>query len=39
MEATEGTASLTAEDDRIGQFLVARGGPFYTLQRRLGLLR
>ena len=39
MEATEGTASLTAEEDRIGQFLVARGGPFYTLQLQLGLLR
>lgn len=39
MEATEGTESLTAEDARIGQFLVARGGPFYTLQRQLGLLR
>jgi hypothetical protein len=39
MEATKGTASLTAEEERIGEFLVARGGPFYTLQRQLGLLR
>ena len=39
MEATEDPETLTAEDDRIGQFLVARGGPFYTLQRQLGLLR
>jgi hypothetical protein len=39
MEATEGTASLTAKEDRIGEFLVARGGPFYTLQHQLGLLR
>jgi hypothetical protein len=39
MEATENTESLTAEEAKIGQFLVARGGPFYTLQRQLGLLR
>jgi hypothetical protein len=39
MEATECTESLTAEEAGIGQFLVARGGPFYTLQRQLGLLR
>jgi len=39
MEATEGIESMTAEEESIGQFLVARGGPFYTLQRHLGLLR
>ena len=39
MGAAEGTESLTAEESRIGQFFVARGGPFYTLQRQLGLLR
>ena len=39
MESTECTESLTADQDRIGEFLVARGGPFYTLQRQLGLLR
>ena len=39
MEATKDTELLTAEEDRIGQFLVARGGPFYTLQRQIGLLR
>ena len=30
---------MTTEEDRIGQFLLARGGPFYTLQQQLGLLR
>jgi len=30
---------LTAEEAGIGEFFVARGGPFYTLQRQLGLLR
>ena len=39
MESIEGTESLTDEEARIGQFLVARGGPFYTLQRQMGLLR
>jgi len=39
MEATEGIESMTAEEESIGQFLVAHGGPFYTLQRHLGLLR
>jgi hypothetical protein len=39
MEAIEDTESLTTEEARIGQFLVARGGPFYALQRQLGLLR
>lgn len=39
MEATEDPETLTADQDRIGEFLVARGGPFYTLQRQLGLLR
>ena len=29
MEATENTESLTAEESKIDQFLVARGGPFY----------
>ncbi|MEN8132825.1 MAG: hypothetical protein ABFS45_22115 [Pseudomonadota bacterium] len=27
------------EEPRIGEFLLARGGPFYALQRQLGLLR
>jgi hypothetical protein len=36
----EGPASATAADDRgVGEFLIARGGPFYDLQERLGLLR
>ena len=39
MKATENTEPLTAEEAKIGEFLVARGGPFYTLQRQLGLLR
>ena len=30
---------MTREQTRIGQFLVAHGGPFYELQRLLGLLR
>ncbi len=36
----EGTAASPAEDGapRIGQFRIARGGPFYALQQRLGLL-
>jgi hypothetical protein len=29
---------MTNQDARIGQFLVAHGGPFYALQRQLGLL-
>jgi len=29
----------TAEESRINDFLLARGGPFYELQRQLGLLR
>ena len=30
---------MTNEGGRIGEFLLARGGPFYDLQRQLGLLR
>ena len=30
---------MTTEKAKIGQFLAAHGGPFYTLQRQLGLLR
>jgi hypothetical protein len=30
---------MTDEKRAIGDFLIARGGPFYELQRRLGLLR
>ena len=30
---------MTHEDSRIGEFLLAHGGPFYELQRQLGLLR
>jgi len=30
---------MTNEPTEIGDFLVARGGPFYELQQRLGLLR
>ncbi len=32
------TAAATTENTRIGEFLLAHGGPFYELQRRLGLL-
>ena len=39
MEASENAEPLTAAEAKIGQFHVARGGPFYTLQRQLGLLR
>jgi len=31
--------SSTKEEARIGEFLIARGGPFYELQRQLRLLR
>jgi hypothetical protein len=30
---------MTNNEDQIGQFLIARGGPFYELQKQLGLLR
>jgi len=30
---------MMTEEDRIDEFLIARGGPFYALQRQLGLLR
>jgi hypothetical protein len=30
---------MKTEEAMIGQFLAAHGGPFYTLQRQLGLLR
>jgi len=30
---------MTAEDSKIGEFLAARGGPFFELQKRLRLLR
>jgi hypothetical protein len=36
--ATRGEASAS-RDRGIGDFLIARGGPFYELQRRMGLLR
>jgi len=35
----QATASSTKEEARISEFLIARGGPFYELQRQLGLLR
>jgi hypothetical protein len=37
----EGSASATPNDHRsrgVGDFLIARGGPYYDLQQRLGLL-
>ena len=30
---------MTAEEKRAGEFMLARGGPFYELQRLLGMLR
>ena len=30
---------MITEEDSIDEFLIARGGPFYALQRQLGLLR
>ena len=30
---------MTGDEARIGRFLVAHGGPFYELERQLGLLR
>lgn len=39
MEATEGAEPSTDEEASIGEFLVARGGAFYVLQRKLSLLR
>lgn len=40
--ARSGTGPAAAADDRsrlVGEFLFARGGPFYDLQQRMGLLR
>ena len=39
MQAIEDNGSLTTEEAIIGRFLVAHGGPFYSLQRQVGLLR
>lgn len=30
---------MTTEKANVGEFLMARGGPFYELQKRLRLLR
>jgi hypothetical protein len=30
---------MPTEEAKLDQFLIARGGPFYTLQQHLGLLR
>jgi hypothetical protein len=35
----QATTSSIKEEARIGEFLIARGGPFYELQRQLRLLR
>jgi hypothetical protein len=35
----QAATSSTKEEARISEFLIARGGPFYELQRQLGLLR
>jgi hypothetical protein len=39
MQAIKDNGSLTTEKEILGRFLLARGGPFYSLQRQLGLLR
>ena len=39
MQAIKDNGSLTTEKAILGRFLLARGGPFYSLQRQLGLLR
>ena len=38
MKPQEGI-SVTKEEEILGRFLVSRGGPFYDLQKQLGLLR
>jgi hypothetical protein len=32
-------SKLTAEEKKVSEFLLAHGGPFYALQKQLGLLR
>jgi hypothetical protein len=39
LQAIKDNGSLTTEEAIIGRFLVAHGGPFYSLQRQVGLLR
>ena len=39
MEPIEGGSATHEEEAGLGRFIVAHGGPFYGLQKQIGLLR